>query len=149
MRAGVRIALDMGAVRIGVARCDRDGIMAVPERTIDARAEDWTDQVRAIVDEYAPIEIVVGDPVSLRGKAEVASASVRSRAEVLARSVPDLPVRLVDERLTTAGAMRQLRETGKNTKQARRHIDAQAAVGILEFALEYERRTGQPAGESL
>lgn len=149
MRSGVRIALDMGAVRIGVARCDRDGIMAVPGETIDARKPDWLSRIRQLVAEYEPIELIVGDPVSLRGKAEIASDAVRTRAELIAQSLPGLPVRLVDERLTTADAMRQLHEAGKSSKQARRHIDAQAAVGILEFALEYERRTGAPAGESL
>lgn len=149
MRSGVRLALDLGAVRIGVARCDRDAIMAVPDETIDARAADWLARIRELVTEYEPIEIIVGNPVSLRGKAEIASDSVRVRAELIAQSVPGLPVRLVDERLTTADAMRQLHEAGKSSRQARRHIDAQAAVGILEFALEYERRTGVPAGESL
>lgn len=149
MRPGVRIALDIGARRIGVARCDRDCIMAVPVGVIDATAPDWTRQVSLLVAEYEPIELVIGNPVSLRGQDELASASVRERVLDLAGAVPSLPIRLVDERLTTATAAKQLQQAGKRAKEARAMIDAQAAVGILEFALESERRTNQPAGEAL
>ncbi len=123
--------------------------MAVPDETIDARDAGWVTRVRDLVSQHAPIELIIGNPVSLRGRADIASDSVRARAELLAQALPGLPLRLVDERLTTAGALRQLQEAGKTNRQARRHVDAQAAVGILEYALEYERRTGQPAGESL
>ncbi|MHB0927692.1 MAG: Holliday junction resolvase RuvX [Candidatus Nanopelagicales bacterium] len=149
MRSGVRVALDLGTRRIGVARCDREAIMAVPDRTIDAGDPTWLAQVTALVREHGAMELIVGNPVSLRGRAESASQSARERATLLAQVMGELPVRMVDERLTTAGAMRQLQASGKNSKQARQFIDAQAAVGILEFALEYERRTGQPAGELL
>jgi len=149
MRTGVRLALDMGAKRIGVARCDRDAIMALPLDTIDASATDWPSRVSALVAEYEPIEIVIGDPVSLRGTAELASASVRERVQLLRQMLPTTPMRMVDERLTTATALRQLREAGRDAKAAKSRIDAAAAVGILEFALEIERRSGQPAGEAL
>lgn len=149
MRAGVRLALDMGAKRIGVARCDREAIMAVPIDTLDASNPDWTTRVQGLVAEYEPIEIVIGNPLSLRGTAELASASVRERALLLQASVPQTPIRLVDERLTTATALRQLREAGRDARAAKSRVDAAAAVGILEFALEVERRSGQPAGETL
>lgn len=149
MRAGVRLALDMGAKRIGVARCDRDGIMALPVDTVDATTEQWLVRVRDLVLEYEPMEIVIGDPVSLRGVAELASAAVRERAQQLHAFLPGLPIRLVDERLSTATALRQLRDAGRDAKAARSRVDAAAAVGILEFALETERRTGSAAGEAL
>jgi putative Holliday junction resolvase len=149
VRAGVRLALDMGARRIGVARCDREAIMAVPLDTIDASTPEWTNRVQALVAEYEPIELVIGNPVSLRGTAEWASASVRERAQQLQQALPDLPIRLVDERLTTATALRQLREAGRDSRAAKSRVDAAAAVGILEFALEVERRSGAPAGEAL
>lgn len=149
MRAGVRVALDLGAKRIGVARCDRDGILAVPVTTIDASAPAWIDAVRAVVAESSPIELIVGNPVSLRGRDELASQAVRERVAAIAEALPGMPIRLVDERLSTASAMRQLRDIGKSTKDARGIIDVQAAIGILEFALESERRTGQAPGELL
>ena len=123
--------------------------MAVPEATIDARDPSWVQLVAAVVHSCGAMELIVGNPVSLRGRAELASQSVRERAHQLAQVLPDVPLRLVDERLTTASALRQLQASGKNSRQARHFIDAQAAVGILEFALEYERRTGEPAGELL
>ena len=149
MRAGVRIALDMGAKRIGVARCDRDGIMALPLDTIDATDAQWMQRVSMLVNEYEAIEVVVGNPVSLRGVAEQASMSVRDRAVQLQAILADVPIRLVDERLTTATALRQLREAGRDARAAKSRVDAAAAVGILEFALDVERRSGQPAGELL
>lgn len=149
MRAGVRIALDLGAKRIGVARCDRDAIMALPLDTLDATALDWTRQVQTLVEEYEAIEVVIGNPVSLRGVAEQASASVRERAVQLQQVLGATPIRLVDERLTTATALRQLREAGRDARAAKSRVDAAAAVGILEFALDVERRTGAGAGEVL
>ncbi len=149
MRSGVRLALDIGARRIGVARCDRDGILAVPESTLDAGDPAWMDAVAALVDAYAPIELVIGKPVTLRGTDELAVANVRAQAEALQARIPALTIRLVDERLSTASSMRALREAGRSTRTARAVIDAAAAVAILEFALETERRTGEPAGTTL
>lgn len=122
--------------------------MALPLDTIDADS-DWIARVQSLAAEYEPIELIVGNPVSLRGTAELASESVRARATLLQAAVPEIPIRLVDERLTTATALRQLREAGRDARAAKSRVDAAAAVGILEFALEIERRTGAPAGESL
>lgn len=145
----MRIALDFGAQRIGVARCDRDGIMAVPVGIIDATSPDWMQSIAQLVVEYEPIELIIGNPVSLRGVDELASAGVRERAQALANALPGVSMRLVDERLTTATAAKQLQQAGKRAREARSMIDAQAAVGILEFALECEKRTAKPAGEAL
>jgi len=149
MRLGVRLALDMGAKRIGVARCDRECILSMPAGTIDASQPDWPSRVQALVAEHAPIEVLVGNPVTLRGGEEIASASVRERTSVLKALLPEIRFRLVDERLTTANALRQLREAGRDARAAKSRIDAAAAVGILEFALDVERRTGAAPGEEL
>ena len=109
----------------------------------------WHSELRTLLDEVDAIEIVVGIPVSLRGAEELAAQQVRERIAELKAEFPGLPIRGVDERMTSAVAHRQLREAGHSAKSARAHIDALAAAGILEFALESERRTGQPAGESL
>ena len=148
MRSGVRIGLDLGSKRIGVARCDREGLVAVPLTALDAEGA-WHSELRTLLDEVDAIEIVVGIPVSLRGAEELAAQQVRERIAELKAEFPGLPIRGVDERMTSAVAHRQLREAGHSAKSARAHIDALAAAGILEFALESERRTGQPAGESL
>lgn len=148
MRVGVRIGLDLGSKRIGVARCDRDGLLAIPLTAFDADGA-WHGELRALLDEVEAIEIVVGIPVSLRGTEELAARNVRDRIAELKAAFPGLPIRGVDERLTSAVANRQLRDAGHSTKSARSHVDALAAAGILEFALETERRTGEPAGELL
>ena len=144
-RRGVRLALDWGDARIGVAACDPDGVLAYPLDTVAAGPDELTRLV-AIVAEQEPLEVVVGLPRSLSGADGPAAVKVRARAEALAARLP-VPVRLVDERLTTVTASRRLREGGKNAKQQRSVIDAAAAAAILEQAIALERSGGGPPGE--
>ena len=145
MRRGVRIALDWGDVRIGVAACDRDGVLAYPVRTVRAGADEIAGLV-ALVDEYQPIEVLVGFPRSLSGGEGPAAAKARERAKRLAGLI-GVPVRLVDERLTTVTASQRLHEGGKRAREQRELIDAAAAVAILEQALAFEQSQEKPAGE--
>jgi putative Holliday junction resolvase len=145
LRRGVRLGLDWGDARIGVASCDRDGLLTFPVATVTAGPTEIA-QVMALVAEYEPIEVVVGLPTSLNGGEGPAAAKVRARATVLAAAL-SVPVRLVDERLSTVTASRQLRESGKKARQQRSVIDAAAAAGILEQALAVERGRGEPPGE--
>jgi putative holliday junction resolvase len=145
MRRGVRLALDWGNARIGVAACDQDGVLAYPVRTVQAGAGEITELV-ALVDEYQPIEVLVGFPRSLSGGEGPAAAKSRERAARLASAI-DVPVRLVDERLTTVTASQRLSEGGRRTKEQRKLIDAAAAVTILEQALAFEHSQRLPPGE--
>jgi putative Holliday junction resolvase len=147
-RIGVRLALDWGQARIGVAACDAHGTLAYPVETIQNVDEPSVlRRLRELVVEYEPIEIVFGLPRHLGG-AEGASASmIRNRAVWVARSFGGIAVRLVDERLTTVMASRQLRESGRSSKHQRAVIDQVAAVAILEQSLEIERVSGRPGGE--
>jgi putative Holliday junction resolvase len=145
MRRGVRIALDWGDARIGVAACDPDGVLAYPVRTVRAGVAELDDLI-AVVAEYEPIEVLVGLPRSLSGGEGPAAAKARQRVVRLA-GVISVPVRLVDERLTTVTASQRLREGGKRAKEQRELIDAAAAVAILEQALAYEDSRGLPPGE--
>jgi putative Holliday junction resolvase len=148
-RPGVRLALDWGQARIGVAACDARGTLAYPVETI-APASDLAvveRRLRALLAEYGPLEIVLGLPRHLKGVEGRAAADVRERAGWLRQRFPEFPVRLVDERLTTVMASRQLRAAGRPAKRQRGVIDQAAAVGILEQALEQERTTGRPGGE--
>ena len=95
---------------------------------------------------YEPIEVLVGFPRSLSGGEGPAAAKARERAVRLAPAV-HVPVRLVDERLTTVTASRRLSEGGKRAKEQRKLIDAAAAVSILEHALAFEQSQGKPPGE--
>ena len=144
-RRGVRLALDWGDARIGVAACDRDGLIAFPVATV-AAGDGAIAQVVALVDEHQALEVLVGLPRSLSGGEGPAAVKVRAQAVRLA-GVAGVPVRLVDERLTTVTASRRLREGGKKAKQQRSVIDAAAAVAILEHALALERGRGEQPGE--
>jgi len=148
-RPGVRLALDWGQARIGVAACDALGTLAYPVETIHQASDEARvlAALRRLVAEYEPTGLVLGLPRHLRGAEGAAAAGVREKASWLARHFPGLEVRLVDERLTTVTAARTLREAGRSAKRQRAVIDQAAAVAILNHALELERHSGQAAGE--
>ncbi len=146
MRRGVRLALDWGRARIGVAASDPDGILAHPVETVPA-GERALDRVRELVAEYEPLEVVLGLPRNLAGAEGPAAVAMRDVAAQLATRLPGVPIRLVDERLTTVTASRQLSGAGRNTKRQRPVIDQAAAVALLDQALQHERTTGRAPGE--
>ena len=144
----MRLALDWGQARIGVAACDPAGTLAYPVEAVQA-GPGAIGRIVALAAEYEPIEIVVGLPRSLSGGEGPAAATVRAQVAELVGAVRPLPVRLVDERLTTVTAAQRLREGGRSAKKQRSRIDAAAAAGILEHALDSERHRGQAPGELL
>ncbi|MGL4831295.1 MAG: Holliday junction resolvase RuvX [Propionibacteriaceae bacterium] len=143
----MRLALDWGEARIGVAACDREGILAYPVQTVAAGPQAVT-QLCAIIAEYEPVLIYVGLPRSLRGATEIAATKVMGYARDFAAQIA-LPIYLIDERMTTVSAAKQLRQTGKNAKHQRSIIDQAAAVAILNHALDIERHGGDVAGTLL
>jgi putative Holliday junction resolvase len=145
VRTGVRIAVDAGSVRVGVAASDRDGLIATPVETVRRGAGDLA-RLAAIVSEYEPIEVLVGLPRSLSGREGPAAATARAFAASVASVVAPVPVRLVDERLSTVTAQRGLQATGVKGRKGRAVIDQAAAVVILQSALDTERGTGRPPG---
>lgn len=146
MRHGVRLGLDPGDARVGVARSDPSGFLATPLETVRRGPGDLRRLARLVRDEEA-VEIVVGLPRSLSGGEGPAAVKVREFASQLARRVAPVPVRLVDERLTTTSAEAMLRDRGKRGQQRRAVVDMAAAVLILQHALDTERGTGAPPGE--
>jgi putative holliday junction resolvase len=147
-RSGPRLALDWGQARIGVAACDPAGTLAYPVEAVPA-GPTAVARIVALVGEYEPIELVVGLPRSLSGGEGPSAALVRGQLAALVTAVEPLPVRLVDERLSTVTAAQRLREGGRSAKKQRSRIDAAAAAAILEHALESERHRGTPPGELL
>ena len=147
MRPGVRLGVDPGQVRIGVAASDPDGRLAVPVETVRRGTGDLT-RVAALVEERGAIEVVVGLPRSLSGGEGPAAAAARQFAADLAGVVP-VPVRMVDERLTTVSAGKQLQAAGRSTRQQRDVVDQAAAVVLLQDALDTERSTGRLPGEAV
>ena len=149
MSGGVRIGVDVGSVRVGVAGSDASGVLASPITVLrrDMRGEsDLTDLARLVAERDASA-VVVGLPRSLSGRSGRAEESARSYAQALARLVAPTPVRLVDERLSTVSATRELRASGVPGRRQRAVVDAAAAVVVLQAALDQERATGRPAGQ--
>lgn len=148
---GVRLGIDWGQARIGVAACDAAGVLAYPVETISPAAD--TGQVlrrfRAVVAEYEPVIAYLGLPRHLKGGEGASAAMAREKAAWLVQHFPDLEVRLVDERMTTVTATRHLHEAGRSTRSQRAVIDQAAAVAILNHALDTERLTGARAGERI
>jgi len=151
VRSGVRLGVDPGDVRIGVARSDPSGFLATPVETV-RRGSDSSSAVRRIarlVAEEEAVEVVVGLPRSLSGSEGPAAAKVRGFAARLARAVAPVPVRLVDERLTTVSAEAMLRDRGRSGSRRREVVDQAAAVLILQHALDSERASGVAPGETV
>src|SRR6516225_3685624 len=108
VREGVRLAVDVGSVRIGVARSDPDGILASP-LTVVRSGPNELDELAALVASADAIEVIVGLPTSLSGQEGPAASVARGFAGELARLLAPIPVRLVYERFTTAQAHDALR----------------------------------------
>lgn len=142
------MALDWGRARIGVAASDPAGVLAFPVETVPA-GPGAISKVVELVGEYAPLELLLGLPRNLAGEEGPAAQAMRQVAEELMAALPDVQLRLVDERMTTVTASRQLSMAGRNTRKQRQVIDQAAAVALLEAALQQERNTGIPAGEEI
>jgi putative Holliday junction resolvase len=152
-RHGRRVGIDVGSVRVGVASSDPSGLLATPVRTV-ARDRDTTavapsdlEEGAELVTELEAVEVVVGLPRSLSGAEGAAAQGARTYAGRLAVRIAPVPVRLVDERLTTVDAHRTLRESGVDGRAQRAVVDQAAAVLILQAALDAERSSGRPPGE--
>ena len=150
MRTGVRLGIDVGKARVGVARCDLHGMIATPVETVprDLGGESAFARIAEIAAELEAFEVIVGLPLNLRGERTPSTDDAVTFAEALATRVAPsgVAVRLVDERLSTVSAQGQLRQAGKKTKQSRGIIDQAAAIVILQHALDIERARGEAAG---
>lgn len=148
-RHGVRIGVDVGNARVGVAASDPSGALAHPVETLARDVSDASDleAIVALVAERGAIEVVVGLPRLLSGHEGEAARIARAYAAELAARVAPVPVRLVDERLTTVAAHKRLRDSGVPGRGQRSVVDQAAAVLILQSALDAETSAGRPAGE--
>ena len=143
-RRGVRLGIDVGRARVGVARCDPDGMLATPVETV-ARDDRAVARVREIATELEALEILVGLPLNLRGEDTASTVDAREFAAAIAAADAP-PVRLVDERLSTVSAHAALRLSGRSQKRSRTIVDQVAAAVLLQQALEVEKSTGRPPG---
>lgn len=150
MTPGVRLGIDVGSVRVGVAASDPGGILASPVVTLarDVRENSDVTRLAGLVAELEAIEVVIGLPHSMTGREGPAAVGARAYAHLVAAAIAPVPVRLIDERLTTVSAHRALGESGVRGRQRRAVIDQQAAVTLLQAALD-GLRAGTDPGEML
>lgn len=138
MLRGRRLAFDYGDVRIGVAVCDPDAILATPVKTLRKNDDNLWNQIEELIKEYEPIHIYIGSPKHLSGQ----SSTSMQKAEEFRNLVFErtgIACSMVDERLSTVGAAKQLRESGLNARESKAAIDQAAAVAILEQAIAIEK----------
>jgi putative Holliday junction resolvase len=146
MRRGVRLAIDVGKVRAGVARRDPDGILATPLVTLARDGTEETDlpsdmsEISRLITEFEAVEVVLGLPVNLSGLEGPAAIHVRAYAEKLANVIAPVPVVLSDERMSTVAATRRLSDRGVKGRRQRAVVDQAAAVEILQSWLDSQRR---------
>ncbi|MET0672720.1 MAG: Holliday junction resolvase RuvX [Microbacterium pygmaeum] len=143
-RRGVRLGIDVGAARVGVAKCDPDGLLATPVETV-TRNEQSVARILELCAEYDPTEILVGLPLNMRGEDTASTTDARAFAAAVA-AASAVPVRLVDERLSTVSAHAALRDSGRTQRSSRSIVDQVAAVVLLQQALDVEKNTGRPPG---
>ena len=147
---GRKLAIDIGRARLGIAISDLSGILSSPLDSVRRIADDseTVKEILKMVADNEVQEIYVGDPVSLSGEITPSTDDARNFASLL-QSTTVLPVRLIDERLTTVTAARNLRDSGKNAKTSKSLIDSASAVVILEAVFQVERVSGEAAGRSV
>lgn len=133
-QVGVRLAIDVGSVRIGVAQSDARGILAFPVNAVPA-GEDSCARVATQAAECEAVEIIVGLPLGMNGSEGHAAGVARAWAEKLRNTVP-IPIVFMDERLSSVQAQRGLHAAGRTTKTSRAVIDSAAAVVVLQAYLD-------------
>lgn len=134
----MRLGVDVGTVRIGVAASDPDGVMAFPVETVQ-RGDGDVAAVATLAADRDAVRIFVGLPRKLSGRDGESVAMAQEFARALSERC-EADVRLVDERFSTATAQQAMRQAGRSARQQRQVIDQAAAVVILESALDIERR---------
>lgn len=147
MVQGVRFGIDVGEVRVGVAVCDPDGLVATPLTTLDRDRNpdkgvvpsDMAELSRLVAD-YGTVEVVVGLPVTLAGGEGPAAQHVRAYTERLAPVIAPVPLTLTDERMSTVVATRRLADRGVRGARQRKVVDQVAAAEILQGWLDARRR---------
>lgn len=142
----MRLAIDVGSVRIGVAQSDARGILAFPVNAVPA-GDDSCARVASLATECEAVEIIVGLPIGMNGSEGHAAGVARAWAENLSDKV-HIPITFVDERLSSVQAQRGLHAAGRTTKTSRALIDSASAVVVLQSYLD-ARSSGKSGIEGL
>lgn len=142
MMPGTWIAVDVGSVRVGIARSDPRGVLAVPVTTLarDPHTDRDIAELAVLVAEYEASGVIVGLPRTLAGEEGAAARAAREYGTRVAARIAPIPVEFVDERLTTVSAQRKLHQGGVRGPAGRAVIDQAAAVELLQHWLDRRRR---------
>ncbi|MEV8150271.1 Holliday junction resolvase RuvX [Arthrobacter sp. NPDC080073] len=149
---GTKLGVDVGTVRVGVAICDPDGILATPFKTVsrDAKKNSDIGVIVRHVAELGVVQVFVGLPRTMKGEEHASAVMATDYAQLLAAHLQrrglDVPVNLVDERLSTVTAHRNLHEAGMSSKDHRKVVDQVAAAGILQHAIDMQKARGADVG---
>ncbi|MFC8302467.1 Holliday junction resolvase RuvX [Specibacter sp. NPDC057265] len=150
---GVKLGVDVGMVRVGLACCDAGGILATPVKTLSRDVKKNSD-VKVVLKEALArqaCQIFVGLPRTMKGEEKASAQMARSYAAVLATLLAeaglDIPVHLIDERLTTVSAHQSLHQAGMSSREHRKVVDQVAAVEILQHALDMQKARNANVGE--
>jgi putative Holliday junction resolvase len=137
---GRRVAIDVGSVRIGVASCDPDGILATPVETVARTAGGDGDlrRLQEIIAEYEAVAVIVGLPKTLRDEHGHAAKLATEFGNALADRISPIPVLYSDERLSTVTAQQALRSSGVRAKAQKSVVDQAAATAILQGWLDLQ-----------
>ncbi|RKO20106.1 Holliday junction resolvase RuvX [Pseudarthrobacter phenanthrenivorans] len=149
---GIKLGVDVGTVRVGVAICDRDSVLATPYKTLDRNARKNSDIriIANLVDELGAVQVIVGLPRTMKGEERSSAEMAREYAALLAGELAGrglaVPVNLVDERLSSVTAHRHLHEAGMSSRNHRKVVDQVAAAGILQHAIDMQKARGADVG---
>jgi len=140
--AGRILAIDWGEVRLGLALSDEGQVLATPLDTLVRRPGKRFPMLAFLehLERQQPVGVVVGLPLTPEGDEGPSAVQARELAELVARRT-SLPVELVDERLTTARAHREIRAQGGSTRGRKGDVDALAAAVLLQGFLDRRRGT--------
>jgi putative holliday junction resolvase len=149
---GIKLGVDVGTVRVGVAICDRDAILATPYKTLDRNAKKNSDVrvIASLAQELGAVQVIVGLPRTMKGEEHASARMAAEYAELLVAELAgralDVPVNLVDERLSSVTAHRNLHQAGMSSRNHRKVVDQVAAAGILQHAIDMQKARGTDVG---
>ncbi|RLZ02926.1 Holliday junction resolvase RuvX [Kocuria tytonicola] len=154
---GVRMGVDVGQVRVGIALTDPDCVLATPHQTLtrDTNPRKAFDVkiITRLCEERDVRTVYVGLPRSLDGGENRSTEMARDYAASLLRRLGSrgctTSVRLVDERLSTVTAHQSLLDSGVSRRHHMDRVDQAAAVTFLQTAVDHGVRSGTEPGEQV
>ena len=123
--------MDVGDVRIGVAKCDPLGILATALEVIDRNVIDPVKRIKEILDDEGTKKIVVGMPKSLDGSKKRQTEKVEEFVAILQKNIEGIEIIYMDERYSTTEAEHYLKNYSKKNGKARRQVVDMVAASII------------------